>query len=176
MAPNLVLVGFMGCGKSSVGRRLASLTGLQYIDSDDLIAQAEGCTIAEIFARAGEESFRETEHRTLAALCGTQKIILATGGGAILRADNRDILRQIGVVGWLDAEPDHLFERASRSGRRPLLQVENPRAAFDHLLANRRHLYEQVADFRLDTTSLDHDAAAQAFLDEALRHAERFEC
>jgi shikimate kinase len=174
--PNLVLIGFMGCGKSSVGRRLAVLTGHRFLDTDDLVVQTEDRSISEIFAAEGEAYFRDVEQRVLADSVGLCGVVLSTGGGAILRPENRATLRRIGVVAWLDADPDILFERASRSGRRPLLQTENPRQAFDDLLAARREIYTETADFRLDSTALGHDEAAQMLLDEAMRCRRRFEC
>lgn len=174
MLPNLVLIGFMGCGKSSVGRRLSGLTGHRFVDTDELVAQAENRSIPEIFAAEGEEYFREVEQRVLEDLVGVCGIILSTGGGLILRPANRETLKKIGIVAWLDADPDVLFERATRSGKRPLLQTENPRATFDQLIASRREIYETTADFRLDSTLRNHDEAAQMLLDEAMRHRSRF--
>lgn len=167
--PNIVLIGFMGCGKSSVGRRLAALTGHRFLDTDDLIVQSEGCSIPEIFAAGGEEAFRNLEEKTLADLVGVAGVVLATGGGAILRETNRAAMKRIGTVAWLDADPDALFERASRSHRRPLLQTEDPRKTFDDLLESRRQIYEAVADFRLDSTGLGHDQVAQSLLDQTMR-------
>jgi shikimate kinase len=166
----------MGCGKSSVGRRLAALTGHRFMDTDEMIVQAEDRSIAEIFATDGEEYFRGVETRILRESVGLCGVIFSTGGGAILREENRTILRQIGLIAWLDADREILFERASRSGRRPLLQTDNPRAAFDALLAARRDIYTAAADFRIDSTALGHDEAAQMLLDEALRCRRRFEC
>lgn len=175
MQPNLVLIGFMGCGKSSVGRRLAGLTGHRFVDTDELIIQAESRSIADIFAQQGEEYFREAEERALEGMLGTPGIILSTGGGLILRPKNRETLRQIGIVAWLDAQPEILFERASRSGKRPLLQTENPWQTFTNLLDSRRGIYTNTADFRIDSTNLSHDEVAQSLLDEALKHASRFD-
>jgi len=165
----------MGCGKSSVGRRLAGLTGHRFTDSDEIVVQTEGRSISEIFAQDGEPYFRDVEERALQSLVGVAGVILSTGGGAILRESNRDTLKKIGIVAWLDADPDVLFERASRSGRRPLLQTANPRETFDRLLASRREIYSALADFRLDSSLLDHDQAAQTLLDEAMRHQHRFD-
>jgi len=167
--PNIVLIGFMGCGKSSVGRRLASLTGHRFVDTDELVAQAENKSITEIFASGGEEVFREIEGRVLADLVGVAGIVLATGGGAVLREANRVAMKKIGAVAWLDADPDALFERASRSQRRPLLQTENPRKTFGDLLASRRAIYEAAADFRLDSTGLAHDDVARNILERTMR-------
>lgn len=166
----------MGCGKSSVGRRVAFLTGHRFVDTDELIVQSEGRSIPEIFAASGEQYFREVEQRILSEAVGLCGIVLSTGGGAVLRPENREALRKIGVVAWLDADPEILFERASRSGKRPLLHTDNPREAFDNLLAQRKSIYTETADFRLDSTHFGHDEAAQMLLDEALRCRRRFEC
>lgn len=174
MHPNLVLIGFMGCGKSSVGRRLAGLTGHRFVDTDELIIQAEGRSITDIFAQEGEEYFRSAETRALQGVIGQNGIILSTGGGLILRLENREILRQIGIVAWLDARPEILFERASRSGKRPLLQTENPWQTFMNLLDSRRDIYTGTADFRIDSSDLGHDDVAQTLLDEAVKHGSRF--
>jgi shikimate kinase len=172
--PNLVLIGFMGCGKSSVGRRLSGLTGHRFVDVDEMVAQGEGCSISEIFSRRGESHFRDLEQRALQDLVGVCGIVLSTGGGLVLRSENRETLKRIGIVAWLDADPEILFERAMRSGRRPLLQTADPRGTFDELLSVRRNLYEISADFRLDSSHLSHDEAAQTLLDEALRRYRRF--
>lgn len=175
MLPNIVLIGFMGCGKSSVGRRVAGLTGHRFVDTDDLVVQSEDRSISEIFGDQGEAYFRDVEQRVLEETIGVCGIILSTGGGLVLREANRVSLKKIGIVGWLDADPEILFERASRSGKRPLLQTDNPRETFARLLESRREIYTSVADFRLDTSEMNHDDAAQRVLDEALRTHRRFE-
>jgi shikimate kinase len=172
--PNLVLIGFMGCGKSSVGRRLSGLTGHRFVDTDELIVQSEGRNVPEIFSQNGEVYFRDVEQRSLEKLVGICGIILSTGGGLVLRPANRQTLKKIGIVAWLDASPDALFERAMRSGKRPLLQTEDPRKTFDDLLSVRQEVYNLTADFRIDSTRLSHDQAAQMLLDEALRRHRRF--
>lgn len=170
MLPNFVLVGFMGCGKSTVGRRLASIIGHRFLDADELIVKDQGKSISAIFAESGEEAFRQIEERILADLVGVAGIVLSTGGGAILREANRESLKKIGIIIWLDAQPDVLFERAMRSGRRPLLQTDNPREAFDTLLTARRSIYESLASFRFDSTGIDHEEVARKVLDQAMRH------
>jgi shikimate kinase len=164
----------MGCGKSSVGRRLSGLTGHRFVDTDELIVQSEGRNIPEIFSQNGEVYFRDVEQRSLEKLVGICGIILSTGGGLVLRPANRQTLKKIGIVAWLDASPDALFERAMRSGKRPLLQTEDPRKTFDDLLSVRQEVYNLTADFRIDSTRLSHDQAAQMLLDEALRRHRRF--
>ena len=174
MLPNLVLIGFMGSGKSSVGRRLSGLTGHRFVDLDELITQSDGRSISEIFSQRGESYFRDLEQRALGDLVGVCGIVLSTGGGLVLRPANRETLKRIGIVAWLDADPDILFERAMRSGRRPLLQTDDPKGTFDELLGVRRNLYEMAADFRVDSSRLSHDEAAQTLLEEALRRYRRF--
>ena len=174
MLPNLVLIGFMGCGKSSVGRRLSGLTGHRFVDLDELITQSDGRSISEILSQRGESYFRDLEQRALGDLVGVCGIVLSTGGGLVLRPANRETLKRIGIVAWLDADPEILFERAMRSGRRPLLQTEDPKGTFDALLSVRRNLYEITADFRVDSSRLSHDDVAQTLLDEALRRYRRF--
>jgi shikimate kinase len=169
MLPNFVLIGFMGCGKSSVGRRLSSLTGHRFVDTDELVVKAEGRSIPEIFAACGEEGFREIEQRVLADLVGVAGVVLSTGGGAILRDANREVLKKIGIVVWLDSDPNTLFDRAIRSGKRPLLQTPNPRETFHQLLSARRSIYESAADFRFDSTHVNQDEAARKVLEQAMR-------
>lgn len=159
----------MGCGKSSVGRRLAHSTGHRFIDTDELIVDRAGMSIAALFAESGEAAFREMESEVLSGLVGVCGIVLATGGGIVTRAENLPVLREIGVVGWLDSDPDLLFERVSRNQRRPLLLTEDPRATFDELLQSRAELYEQASEFRIDSSALSHDEAARSLLEEAMR-------
>ncbi len=159
----------MGCGKSSVGRRLAQSTGHRFVDTDELIVEAAGLPVTEIFAARGEDGFRELETAVLRDLVGVCGIVLATGGGIITRPANRAALRDIGIIAWLDGDPDALFERVSRNRRRPLLQTADPRATFDALLAKRRAIYEGTSDFRIDSTDLTHDQVARQILDEGMR-------
>ena len=174
MLPNFVLTGFMGCGKSTVGRRLAALTGHRFVDSDELIVKTQNKSIPEIFAEVGEEAFRDIEQAVLGDLVGVAGIVLSTGGGAILRQENREALQKVGIIVWLDAEPDILFERASRSSRRPLLQTDNPRETFDRLFEGRKSIYEALADFRFDSSNIEHDVVARKVLEQAMRcHAQR---
>jgi shikimate kinase len=157
MNSNIVLIGFMGCGKSSIGRRLAGRLGHEFLDSDELITARAGRSITEIFADEGEEQFRNRETVELRELIDASKIVLATGGGAVLREENREILRRIGTVIWLHADQETLFERATRSGKRPLLHVENPRGTFNALLESRLPLYEATASLKMDATGLSHE-------------------
>lgn len=174
MLPNLVLIGFMGCGKSSVGRRLAQLTGHRFVDTDDLIVEQTGFSIPALFERSGEGAFREIEAQVLASMVGVCGVVLATGGGIVTQPKNIPVLHEIGIVGWLDSAPDLLFERVSRNTRRPLLQTDDPRATFDELLNARISLYESASEFRVDSSGLSHEEAAREILDQSMRaHAKR---
>ena len=164
MGSNIILIGFMGCGKSSIGRRLASRLGHSFLDSDDLITASAGKSISRIFSEDGEERFRELETAELAKLKEAAGIVLATGGGAVLRPENREILRGIGTTIWLHAEPGILFERASRNRKRPLLDVENPRTTFNTLLESRLPIYAEAADLTVDASGLSHSQTVDAIL------------
>jgi len=165
MTGNIILIGFMGCGKSSIGRRLASRLGHSFLDSDELIIEAaEGKSITDLFAEEGEERFRERETHALQALLDATSIVLATGGGAVLRSGNREILRKIGTTIWLHADPEILFERATRNRKRPLLEVENPRTTFNSLLESRLPIYEAAADLRVDASGLSHEQTVESIV------------
>lgn len=164
----------MGCGKSSVGRRLAQMTGHRFVDTDEIIVEQAGLPITSLFAEVGESGFRDIESQVLAELVGVCGIVLATGGGIVTRPDNPPVLREIGIVGWLHAHPDLLFDRVSRNQRRPLLHTDDPRTTFDRLLADRLSLYTSASEFQVDTTDLSHDDAAREFLVQAMRaHSHR---
>jgi shikimate kinase len=161
---NIVLIGFMGCGKSSIGRRLANRLGHEFIDSDELIVSQAGRSISEIFAEEGEERFRERETLSLRGLLETPNIVLATGGGAVLREENRMLLHRIGKVVWLHADAETLFERASRSRKRPLLDVENPRSVFNALLESRMPVYQSAADLQVIASGLSHEQTVEEII------------
>ena len=154
----------MGAGKSSVARELARLTGVRWVDTDRLAAQLEGLPISEIFAVHGEEHFRDLETAAVRSLAGLGTVVVATGGGILLRRGNADLLRALGPVVWLTAEEDILFERVSRTRKRPLLQTADPREAMRALLAGREPLYGACADCKIDTSHLSHAEVAKAVL------------
>jgi shikimate kinase len=161
---SIVLIGMMGAGKSSVGRCLERRTGLARFDTDEMVAAAFGLSIPEIFAKHGEEPFRDAETETLTKLSLDHPAIVVTGGGIVLRQQNIDQLKRIGCVVWLEASEEVLFERASRRGNRPLLQTEEPRATLSEMLRVRAPLYEAAADLRIDTTRESHEEVANAIL------------
>lgn len=160
----IVLIGMMGAGKSFVGRCLQRRTQVALIDTDEIVAAKFGISVPEIFSRYGEEAFREAETQALRELTTTQQTIIVTGGGIVLRQENVDFLKRLGVIVWLDGKEATLFERASQARTRPLLQGENPREAFAQMIRARLPLYAKVAHFRVDTSVLTEDEVAVAIL------------
>jgi shikimate kinase len=161
---SIVLIGMMGAGKSSVGRSLQRRTGLARIDTDEMLTERFGASIAQIFEKQGEEKFRDAETETLRKLTPDRPTIIVTGGGIVLRPDNVDLLKRLGTVVWLTADEATLFERASRRNDRPLLQKENPRPVFSELFRQRDPLYGAAADLRIDTAGKNHDQVADTIL------------
>ena len=161
----IVLIGFMGAGKSSVGRTLARMTGLPRFDTDEMVANRFGLTISEIFETHGEEKFREIETQSLYELVGKGESIIVTGGGVVLRSVNVAVLRKLGTIFYLSADEETLFGRISRRATRPLLQTANPRTRLRELLAARLPLYRGAADVEVDTSSLRHEEVARKILE-----------
>lgn len=151
----------MGAGKSTIGRLLASELGLAFRDSDRVIEERTGADIPWIFDMEGEEGFRDRETSVLAELATESDAVIATGGGIILRVQNREIMQASGFVCYLTASIDQLVERTSRDKKRPLLQVENPRQKIIDLLALRDPLYQSAADFVINTDRRSPKAVAQ---------------
>lgn len=150
-ASNIYLIGPMGVGKSTVGRRLASCTGKRFLDSDREIVQRTGAEIDLIFELEGESGFRIRESRVLEELTGLRDIVLATGGGVVLAANNRELLRNSGTIVYLSADRSVLAHRTARDKRRPLLQTEDRMARIDELMQQREPLYREIADYVVDT-------------------------
>ncbi|MBT3358839.1 MAG: shikimate kinase [Rhodospirillales bacterium] len=146
----IVLVGLMGVGKSSVGRRLAGHLELPFIDADDEIEKAAGCPISEIFRLYGEPAFRDGERRVIARILASGPGILATGGGAFMDPDTRAEIAENGISVWLRADVEVLYQRTRRRNTRPLLQNGDPRATLERLAAERYPIYAQ-ADITIET-------------------------
>ncbi|MDF3834577.1 shikimate kinase [Cupriavidus basilensis] len=142
---NIFFVGFMGAGKTTIGRTVARRLGLPFFDTDHEIEARCGVRIPTIFELEGEEGFRQRETRTLDELTQRKGIVLATGGGAVLRAENREMLRSRGYVIYLCASPAELWHRTRRDRNRPLLQGANPRATLEALYRVRDPLYRETA-------------------------------
>jgi shikimate kinase len=161
---SIVLIGFMGVGKSSTGKALARRTGLPRFDTDEIVSTRFGLSVAEIFTKFGEEDFRDAETETLRELSEAAPAIIVTGGGIVLRPENVEMLRKLGRIVNLEADVETLFRRISRRATRPLLQTDNPRATLVELLRVRDPLYRATADIRVDTSRLTHDEVAEAIL------------
>ncbi|MEQ1440523.1 shikimate kinase AroK [Fontimonas sp. SYSU GA230001] len=150
--PNIFLVGPMGAGKTTIGRRLAELRGLEFVDSDHEIEQRTGVDIPFIFEKEGEAGFRRREKQVIADLTMRSGIVLATGGGAILDPDNRQALAARGVVVYLQASVDQQLLRTARADNRPLLQqASDRRATLEQLFRIRDPLYREIADIVVAT-------------------------
>jgi shikimate kinase len=147
----IFLVGPMGSGKSTIGQHLARARHCQFMDSDQEIERRTGVKIALIFDIEGEDGFREREARIIDELTLYEDIVLATGGGAVLRAENRHCLRERGYVVYLKTGVEKLVERTRFDSNRPLLRTADPAATLQHLVATREPLYEEVAHLVVDT-------------------------
>ncbi len=154
----------MGAGKSSVGRCLQARTGLARFDLDEIVSTQLQLSISEIFSKGGEEGFRDAETEALRQLSTDRSSIIVTGGGIVLRKENINLLKRLGIVVWLDAKEEILLERATRKSERPLLQAKNPRARFSELLRTRAALYANAAEIRIDTSDLTHEEVADEIL------------
>lgn len=150
MKKNIVLIGFMGTGKTTIGRMLANRLGRPFIDSDRKIEQTAGMTIPEIFSNYGEQYFRDLESRVIAKICHYTNAVIATGGGAVLRGENMQQMRRNGVVIALTAAPEVILERTCRRGGRPLLEAEDKEQRVRLLLQERREAYN-CAHHMIDT-------------------------
>jgi shikimate kinase len=160
----LVLVGLMGAGKTSVGKRLAPLLGTAFNDSDHEITEAAGMSIPEIFASLGEPAFRDGERRVIARLLGGRPGVLATGGGAFIEPRTRAEIKARATSVWLRAELDLLWDRVRDRPGRPLLQTPNPRATLADLLERRYPVYAE-ADVVVDSRrGASHEAMARAIV------------
>ena len=148
---SISLIGLPGSGKSTVGRQLARRLQLPFFDSDHVIVQQLGCSIREYFEREGEERFRELEESVIDELTQRPQCVLSTGGGVVLRAANRQHLRERGQVVYLNSSPDELFRRLRRDVSRPLLQVADPLQRLRDLYTVRDPLYRATAHFVIET-------------------------
>lgn len=166
---NIVLVGFMGSGKSCIGRELHQSLGYQLIDTDHVIEDQTGKSISEIFSQDGEGAFRDMETRLLENLLlqKTSRHIISTGGGMTGRDENRSLLRQLGFVVWLKCSPGEIYQRTSRNANRPLLQGDDPMQTITELLAKRAPDYHRAAHLEIDTTGLSIDEISCGILASA---------
>lgn len=162
---SIVLIGMMGVGKSSIGRRLGTRLGIPFVDADAEIERAAGMSIADIFARHGEAAFRSGEARVIARLLNGGPQVLATGGGAVMSPATRALIQERGVSIWLSAEFELLLRRISkRKAERPMLQTADPAATLRELLATREPIYAQ-ADLTVQSRDVPHDAVVAEIVD-----------
>jgi shikimate kinase len=169
MTRNIFLVGPMGVGKTTIGRYLAKILGRKFYDSDREIEYRTGVSIPVIFEIEGEAGFRRREHRIIAELTQLNNIVLATGGGSVLAAENRQVLIQRGTVVYLYAPAEQLHRRTARDDNRPLLQTENPLECLKRLLEERDPLYREVADITIKTG----EQPVKAVANEVIRQLKR---
>lgn len=161
---NIVLVGLMGCGKSTIGYRLAKRLNVAFSDTDKEIEQTVGCSISDIFAGAGEAYFRDCEKKTVEGLLQRDPHVIATGGGAFIQNDTRDIIREKGISVWLKADIETLLERVSRKRTRPLLELGDKREILTRLMEERYPVYAQ-ADIIINSDNGPHSVAVSAIMD-----------
>ena len=161
---SIVLVGLMGSGKSTIGRRLASRLNMRFADADDEIERAAGMTISEIFGRFGEAHFRDGERRVIARLLAGPPLILATGGGAFMNDETRALIQADSVSIWLDADIPTLVERVARRNHRPLLKDRDPGQVLRELAAVRNPIYAE-AHIRVSSASSPHDHTVRAIME-----------
>lgn len=166
--PNILLIGLMGSGKTTVGRIVAQMIGFQFIDTDAMIVETTGRTIPEIFAEEGESGFRKRESAALRSLLGKRGCVIATGGGIVTRSVNLPLLRHLGYVVWLDADPERLARRTAMNNSRPLLAgEEDPKAKLERLLTERKPMYKKLADLRIQTAELTPQETAYGVMESA---------
>lgn len=160
----VVLVGLMGAGKSTVGRRLAAMLGRDFIDADDAIEEAAQRSVAEIFDEFGEGYFRDGERRVIARLMEENGGVIATGGGAFVDDETRTLILEKAVAVWIDCDIDTLVERTSRRDTRPLLREGDPKAILTDLLGKREQYYSQ-AQVRVKSEEGPHKDTARAIIE-----------
>ncbi len=171
---SIVLIGLMGAGKTTVGRRLAQRLGLPFVDADTEIEKAAGKSIPEIFEEDGEEFFRAGEEKVIARLLGGGPQVLATGGGAWMREITRERVREKGISIWLKADIEVLMERVMRRPGRPLLETDDPRVVMERLMKERYPLYA-LADITVESRDVPHQAVVAGIIRQLAERLEREE-
>tara|TARA_R110002072_G_scaffold43827_2_gene123087 strand:- start:25 stop:564 length:540 start_codon:yes stop_codon:yes gene_type:complete len=174
MARSIVMVGLMGAGKSSIGRRLATRLNMPFVDADTEIEAAAGCTIAEFFERHGEAEFRDGERRVIARLLEDEPKVLATGGGAFMDAETRAAIADAGISVWLRADLDTLVRRTSRRTDRPLLNTGDPTNTLESLMETRHPVYAQ-ADIVVESNDGPPDATVERVVEALAAFKDRTE-
>lgn len=168
MKTNIALIGFMGAGKTAVGKTLAGKLNKEFVELDELIVRRAGKPITRIFAEDGETCFRELEIAVTKEIAGFKNRVIATGGGIVLNWINLDRLRENGVVVYLMASPSEILKRVVRDGGRPLLNTPDKEKRIKELLAERKPFYERAADIKINTSRRSIDAIVNEIM-EAIR-------
>ncbi|QLB21116.1 shikimate kinase I [Vespertiliibacter pulmonis] len=162
---NIFLIGPMGAGKSTIGRQLAQMLNMDFLDSDAVIEERAGADIDWIFDLEGEAGFRKREERVINELTQSQGLVLSTGGGSVVSKDNRNALSARGIVVYLETAIDKQFERTQRDKKRPLLQTEDPYQVLVELAKVRNPLYEEIADITIQTNEQTAKVVATQIID-----------
>ena len=171
MKTNIALIGFMGTGKTAVGRLVAKKLGRKFIELDSVIEKKAGKSIPEIFVQDGEIAFRELEIEATKEVARKRRAVIACGGGIVLNHINMDRLKQSALIIHLTAPPSTILKRVSREvGRRPLLEVDNPLATIRELLKFRKPLYEWTADITVSTAELSVEAVVDEIIEQLKRN------
>lgn len=158
---NVVLIGFMGTGKSAIGRSVAKILNYQFVDTDQMVEEVTGLTINKIFRKFGEIRFRSEEALVINKLVGKENLVIATGGGMVLNEQNVEKLKKLGVLVLLTAKPEVILERVSRKNTRPLLAKGKTLDSIKSLIAEREESYHRSADITIDTSGRDIEESAQ---------------
>ena len=167
----VALVGLMGAGKSAIGKRLALRLGLPFVDADDEIERAAGCSISEFFERFGEVEFRAGERRVISRLLAGPPHVLSTGGGAYMDAETRVLMRKHAITVWLRADLEVLYDRVRKRTHRPLLRQGDPREVLQRLITQRHPVYAE-ADLVVESTAQPAEITTDQVLDALRRHLE----
>lgn len=165
---NIILIGFMGVGKSAVGRLLAERLNLSYLDSDELVEETESRKISEIFAKEGEAYFRDLETEVIKTLIEYDAFVVSTGGGIVLREENVKMLKEIGPLILLSARPEIIYERVKSVKDRPLLEQGEKLTQIKELLLKREPIYNKAADYTVDTS----DAPVETVVEEIIKYVQ----
>lgn len=169
-ASNVFLIGPMGSGKTTIGQRVAKILDLEFFDCDHELESQTGASVSLIFDVEGEQGFRERETRMLEQLTGRQGVLVATGGGAVLKKQNRELLKRNGLVVYMSTSVPQQLRRLNRDRSRPLLQTSNRKVKLARLAAERNPLYEQLADIEFPSQNRGLNVTAQALADLIRSH------
>ena len=165
MKSNIVLCGFMGCGKSTVGKIVAKRLDMSFIDGDTYIEQKENKTVSQIFADNGEDYFRSAEKTAMKELAQKRAVVIATGGGAVMNPDNAEALKKTGVLVFIDVLPETVIKRLENDTSRPLLQRPDRKKAVTELMEKRYPVYRSVSDYSVNG-NLDAESTADAIIEQ----------